>query len=59
MQHIEWKEHNKELLSIYSILIEKKKMIKFIVVQVLSYVWIFLTPWTVAYQAPLSMVISK
>ena len=34
-------------------------MIKFIVVQSLSCVRIFLTPWTVAYQAPLSMWISK
>ena len=31
----------------------------FVVVQLLSHVWLFVTPWTVAHQAPLSFTISQ
>ena len=34
------------------------KPIFFLVVQSLSHVWLFATPWTTAYQAPLSLTIS-
>ena len=34
------------------------KRIFFLVVQSLSHVWLFATPWTAAYQAPLSFTIS-
>ena len=29
------------------------------VIQLLSYVWLYVTPWTIAYQAPLSKVFSR
>ena len=39
--------------------ISQKKELTLVVVDLLSYVWLFATPWTVAHQAPLSKGFSK
>ena len=39
--------------------ISQKKELTLVVVDLLSHVWLFATPWTVAHQAPLSKGFSK
>ena len=39
--------------------ISQKKELTLVVVELLSHVWLFATPWTVAHQAPLSMGLSR
>ena len=49
------KSGNMLLLLIFSTIGNKCKYTPVAVVQPLSHVWLFVTPWTVAHQAPLSM----
>ena len=59
MRFTELKKKNNLQIEIFSPDMTEKIYSLWSEVKSLSYVWLFVTPWTVAYQAPLSMEFSR
>ena len=50
--------YNLSIALLQYIVFQHLRMLSFVVVQYLSYVWLFATPWNVACQGPLSSIVS-